>query len=74
MQSLLHYKQLFIKGDVILGEYNIFGVEIFLRYRRFFIKGDFIIGGAECIVPVVIGALNLSDSLFTGMLTPSHIT
>ena len=41
--------QLFIKGNVIIGEWGIFGVEIYLHYSQFFIKGDFIIGGVECI-------------------------
>ena len=31
-EILLHYRWLFIKGDVITGEWGIFGVEIFLHY------------------------------------------
>ena len=38
----------FIKGDVFIGEWGIFGVEIFLCYSQFFVKGDFIIGGVQC--------------------------
>ena len=48
VEILLHYRQLFVKGHVIIGEWGIFGVEIFLHYSQFFIKGDFIIGGVEC--------------------------
>ena len=32
-EILLHYRQLFIKDDVFIGERGIFGAEIFLRYR-----------------------------------------
>ena len=49
VEILLHYRWLFIKGDIIIGEWGIFGAEIFLRYSRFFVKGDFIIGRVECI-------------------------
>ena len=49
VEILLHYRQLFIKGDVILGEWGIFGMEFFLHYSQFFIKGDFIIGRVECM-------------------------
>ena len=45
---LLSYRQLFVKGDVFIGEWGIFGVEVFLRYGQFFVKGDFVIGGVEC--------------------------
>ena len=48
MEILLHYRQLFVKGNVIIGEWSIFGVEIFLHYSQFFVKGDFDIGGVEC--------------------------
>ena len=47
-EILLHYRQLFIKGDVIIGEWEIFGVEVFLCYSQFFVKGDFVIGRVEC--------------------------
>ena len=47
-EILLHYRWLFIKGDIIIGEWGIFGVGIFLHYSQFFIKGDFIIGVVEC--------------------------
>ena len=40
----------FVKGNIIIGEWGIFGVEIFLCYSQFFIKGDFVIGGVECIL------------------------
>ena len=39
---------LFIKGDIIIGEWGIFGVENFLCYSQFFVKDNFIIGGVEC--------------------------
>ena len=45
---LLCYRQLFVKGDVFISEWGIFGVELFLCYSPFFVKGDFIIGGVEC--------------------------
>ena len=47
-EILLHYRWHFIKGDIFIGEWGIFGVGIFLCYSRFFIKGDFIIGRVEC--------------------------
>ena len=46
-EIFLHYRQLFIKGDVIIGEWEIFGAEVFLHCNQFFIKGNFIIGGVE---------------------------
>ena len=46
---LLHYRWLFVKGDVFIGVCSIFGVDIFLCYSRFFIKGNFVIGRVECI-------------------------
>ena len=45
---LLHYRWLFVEGDIFISEWGIFGVEIFLHYSRFFIKGDFVIGRVEC--------------------------
>ena len=48
-EILLRYRQLFIKGDVFIGERGIFGVEVFLCYRQFFDKSDFVIGRVECI-------------------------
>ena len=39
---------IFIKGNIIIGEWEIFVAEVFLCYSWFFIKGDFIIGGVEC--------------------------
>ena len=47
-EILLHYRQLFVKGDVIIGEWGIFGVEIFHCYSWFFAKCDFVIGRVEC--------------------------
>ena len=47
-EILPHYRQLFIKGNVFIGEWGIFGTEVFLHYSRFFIKGNVIIGGVEC--------------------------
>ena len=47
-QILLCYRQLFVKGNIIIGEWGIFGVLIFLRYSRSFVKGDFVIGRVEC--------------------------
>ena len=48
-EILLRYRQLFVKGDVFIGEWDVFGAEVFLRYSQFFVKGDFIIGGVECM-------------------------
>ena len=48
MEILLHYRQLFFKGDVLIGEWGIFGAEVFFHYSQFFIKGDFVIGRVEC--------------------------
>ena len=49
-EILLHYRWLFIKGDVFIGERGIFGAEVFLCYRQFFIKSNFVIGRVECMV------------------------
>ena len=46
-EILLHYRELFIKGDIIIGEWGIFGVDIFFCYSEFFIKGNFVIGRVE---------------------------
>ena len=50
VEIFLHYRQLFLKGDVIIGERGIFGVELFLLYSQCFVQDDFIIGRVECIV------------------------
>ena len=49
MEIFLHYRWLFVKGNVFTDELEIFGAEAFLCYSEFFIKGDFIIDGVECI-------------------------
>ena len=49
VEILLHYRWLFVKGNVFIGEWGIFGAEVFLCYSQFFIKGNFVIGGVECI-------------------------
>ena len=43
MEDMTYFKIVFI------GEWGIFGAEVFLRYSRFFIKGNFVIGRVECI-------------------------
>ena len=48
-EILLHYRQLYVKGNVFIGERGIFGAKVFLRYRQFFVKSNFIIGRVECI-------------------------
>ena len=48
VEILLHYRWLFIRGDVIICEWGIFSVDIFLHYSWFFIKGNFIIGRVQC--------------------------
>ena len=52
-EILLHYRWLFVKGDVIIGEWEIFSAEVFLCYSQFFIKGNFVIGGVECKYHIV---------------------
>ena len=47
-EILLRYRRLFVKGDIFIGEWGIFGAEVFLCYSQFFVKGDFIIGRVEC--------------------------
>ena len=49
MEVFLYYRWLFIKGNVIIGEWEIFGAEVFHRYSRIFAKGDFVIDGVECL-------------------------
>ena len=46
-EIFLHYRWLFLKGDIIIGKWEIFGVEVFLHYSQFFIKGNFFIGRVE---------------------------
>ena len=46
------YRWLFIKGNVFIGEWGIFGAEVVLHYSQFFIKSDFVIGRVECIFPL----------------------
>ena len=48
-EILLRYRWVFVKDDVLIGEWGIFGAEVFLHYSRFFIKSDFVIGRVECI-------------------------
>ena len=50
---MLHYRQLFIKDDVLIGEWGIFSAEVFLHYSQFFIKGDFVKDGVECSLEVL---------------------
>ena len=59
VEIFLHYRWLFIKGDIIIGEWEIFGVEVFLRYSQFFVKGDFVIGRVErmCCEPSCVFSL-----------------
>ena len=47
-EIFLHYRWLFIKVDIFIGEWHIFGVEVFLHHSQFFVKGDFIIEEVEC--------------------------
>ena len=47
-EILLHYRWVFVKDNVLIGEWGIFGAEVFLHYSQFFVKGDFVIGGVEC--------------------------
>ena len=48
-EIILRYRRPFVKGDVIIGEWEIFDAEAFLPCSQFFIKGNFFIGGVECI-------------------------
>ena len=56
-EVFLRYRRLFVKGNVIIGECEIFGAEVFLHYSRFFVKGDFVTGGVEC---TALWSLNMS--------------
>ena len=49
-EIFLHYRWLFIKGDIFIGEWEVFGTEVFLCYSQFFIISDFVIDGVECIL------------------------
>ena len=49
-ENLLHYTQLFLKGNVFIGEWGLFGADVFLRYSWFFVRGNFVIGGVECTI------------------------
>ena len=46
---LLHYRRLFVKGDIFIAEWGIFGADIFLCYSQFFVKGNCIIARVECM-------------------------
>ena len=35
VEIFLHYRWLFIKGDIFIGEWEIFGAEFFLCYSQF---------------------------------------
>ena len=35
-EILLHFRWLFIKGNVFIGEWHVFGAEVFLHYSQFF--------------------------------------
>ena len=48
-EILLHYRQFFVKSNIITDEWGIFVVEIFLHYSQFFVKGNFVIGRVESI-------------------------
>ena len=48
MEILLHYRWLFIQGNVFIGEWSIFGAKVFLCYSQIFVKGNFIIGRVQC--------------------------
>ena len=50
MEIFLHYRWLFVKGNVLIGECEIFGVEVFLCYSHFFVKGNFVLDGVEVYV------------------------
>ena len=61
LEILLPYRQLFVQGNVFIGEWGIFGADIFLHYSRVFGKCDFVIGGVECTF-----ILNSCYRLYTG--------
>ena len=44
-EIFLPYRQFFIKGDISIGEWEIFGAEVFLCYSQFFVRGNLV----ECI-------------------------
>ena len=47
-EIFLRYRQLFVKCDVFIGEWEIFGTEVYLHYSQFLVKGDFVMDGVEC--------------------------
>ena len=53
-EIFLHYRWLFVKGNVIIGEWEIFGAEVCLHYSHFFVKDNFVIGGVECILMIYL--------------------
>ena len=76
VEILLHYRWLFVKGDVIIGEWGIFGVEVFLHYSQFFVKSDFIIGGVEYMfgpLSFLLAALSLLSSPFTNACFSNYL-
>ena len=37
-----------LRGNIFIGELEIFGAEVFLCYSQFFDKDDFVVDGVEC--------------------------
>ena len=60
-EILLHYRWVFIKGNVFIGEWDIFGAGVFLHYSQFFIKGNFVIGRIECKCPTQFSRTNIGN-------------
>ena len=58
-EILVRYRRLFVKGDVFICEWSIFGAEVFLRNSQFFVKGNFVIGRVECMYTAVARQQNI---------------
>ena len=61
------YRCLFVMGDIIIGEWEIFGAEVFLRYSRFFVISDFVIGGVECTYLIKVKLLITNEKKAYGV-------
>ena len=48
VEIFLQYRWLFIKGAIIVGEWEMVGTEVFLHYSQCFVKGNFGLGRTEC--------------------------
>ena len=47
-ETFLHYRQFFVKGNIIMGEWEIFAVEVSFIIADFLLKATLLLGGVEC--------------------------